>query len=779
MKGIILKYKSRKYFQRIVISTNLLIISFLMISSLTLYFYSEQIVLKLQRESNEKVLSQMNFNINYMNEIVKNFAFSIFFDSDFIPLMESDNKDTKEYLRRITKLKKLIDPNTYIESLLIYNHKTDKFYTVGSGNVPGPDDVLLNEYLTGERPMKKLQFTPLNLDFDDAGIGSKPELFSMFLYNGIESYTKSESLLMMNIKPEWLFQNIKVINGLAASRNSHIYILDQNKQILTSEQQTAVSLQPLKETVYREVDIAHKKAGQFTYKANGDKQIVNYMVNPANNWIIVSVQPYEDVLGVIDKLMKACIIVIIVCFLLGLGVSLFVGHRLYNPIERLLNQFKRQSGSEVESVKGNDELDYMSEVYHQVIEKMKTAETKLDTNQNILKSYYLRKLITDSRSFTAEDVTECSEKGYFQISENGKLMLAVLKMDRCRNLQDNVTEQQKNLYQFAVSNISAEIISGELPCEIAAIRGEHLVVFIDAGNSADDVYDRLSVLIRQAQDTVLKYYKVTFTAAFSDLISDYQEITYHYGKTLNYSMYRLFLGQNTVITPDKVRDNMSNPELHLPEELERKLIEAIRMNHPDTIVEYLHKIREKVAAMSYESALQSIIRLGMIIHQSLRELNQNKLSPVWIDMPQLNHSLLEKETLEEVFVEFSTLLRGISTEQKHADEHKNEVLIETVKDFIHANYSDNNLSLQGISGILKMSSAYIGRIFKKHSGLSVAEYISEVRMREAVALLENNELPIYEIVSLVGLENQHYFFKLFKQRFGTTPKEYRIKKSLE
>ncbi|MDG0810747.1 helix-turn-helix transcriptional regulator [Cohnella rhizosphaerae] len=60
----------------------------------------------------------------------------------------------------------------------------------------------------------------------------------------------------------------------------------------------------------------------------------------------------------------------------------------------------------------------------------------------------------------------------------------------------------------------------------------------------------------------------------------------------------------------------------------------------------------------------------------------------------------------------------------------------------------------------------------------MADYINEVRLQNAVLLLETNNWQVNEISEKVGFSSQSYFFKLFKKRFGTTPKDYRIKKSM-
>lgn len=62
--------------------------------------------------------------------------------------------------------------------------------------------------------------------------------------------------------------------------------------------------------------------------------------------------------------------------------------------------------------------------------------------------------------------------------------------------------------------------------------------------------------------------------------------------------------------------------------------------------------------------------------------------------------------------------------------------------------------------------------FKKLYKKSVNQYIKEVRLDQAKALMENTELNITEITYRIGINSRSYFSKLFKEQFGISPKEY-------
>lgn len=92
--------------------------------------------------------------------------------------------------------------------------------------------------------------------------------------------------------------------------------------------------------------------------------------------------------------------------------------------------------------------------------------------------------------------------------------------------------------------------------------------------------------------------------------------------------------------------------------------------------------------------------------------------------------------------------------------------------FIHAHYAEE-ISVSGIARELNINEDYLGRIFKESTSFSINEYRSNYRIAQASQLLARPELAIHEIARTVGIENQHYFSQLFKQKMGVTPTQYR------
>lgn len=72
-----------------------------------------------------------------------------------------------------------------------------------------------------------------------------------------------------------------------------------------------------------------------------------------------------------------------------------------------------------------------------------------------------------------------------------------------------------------------------------------------------------------------------------------------------------------------------------------------------------------------------------------------------------------------------------------------------------------------------MSCCWFIRSFKQQMGMPPLQYLTSIRMKRAMELLEGTEYTVTEIGSMVGYENPLYFSKLFKKQTGKSPTEYR------
>lgn len=99
-------------------------------------------------------------------------------------------------------------------------------------------------------------------------------------------------------------------------------------------------------------------------------------------------------------------------------------------------------------------------------------------------------------------------------------------------------------------------------------------------------------------------------------------------------------------------------------------------------------------------------------------------------------------------------------------------LLDNLKSYIDA-YMYTNLSIKELSSIFGYNEKYLGKLFKKHTGETIKEYINRNRLGIAAVMLTETDLSITDISSKTGFNNVTYFNRLFKKHFTISPSEYR------
>lgn len=96
-----------------------------------------------------------------------------------------------------------------------------------------------------------------------------------------------------------------------------------------------------------------------------------------------------------------------------------------------------------------------------------------------------------------------------------------------------------------------------------------------------------------------------------------------------------------------------------------------------------------------------------------------------------------------------------------------------IYEIIEKNYSNPDLSIKFICDRLYLSHSHLCVLFKKETGKTLNQYITEFRIDRAKELLEDSTVKLYYVAARVGYTDQNYFTKIFKKLTNMTPSEYR------
>ena len=93
-------------------------------------------------------------------------------------------------------------------------------------------------------------------------------------------------------------------------------------------------------------------------------------------------------------------------------------------------------------------------------------------------------------------------------------------------------------------------------------------------------------------------------------------------------------------------------------------------------------------------------------------------------------------------------------------------------DYIY-NHLHEKIKVTDIAEHVKLNPSYLSKLFKQECGISISGYICEQRLKAAENMLKYSDYTYSEIASALMFASQSYFIKVFREKTGLTPKEYR------
>ena len=113
-----------------------------------------------------------------------------------------------------------------------------------------------------------------------------------------------------------------------------------------------------------------------------------------------------------------------------------------------------------------------------------------------------------------------------------------------------------------------------------------------------------------------------------------------------------------------------------------------------------------------------------------------------------------------------------------SDKRKYSPLVETIRSEIESNISNCAYSVDDTLKRLPLSYEYLRKLFKKETGTTPLNYLTDCRMRLATQIISSgisnqySEYTVSQIAEACGFSDPMYFSRVFKKNFGVSPTEY-------
>ncbi|BFT69128.1 helix-turn-helix domain-containing protein [Paenibacillus sp. P36] len=449
---------------------------------------------------------------------------------------------------------------------------------------------------------------------------------------------------------------------------------------------------------------------------------VDYQNEDSMHFIMRVTNP--DFAGKILRLDNLMIILLGISIFIAFVVSIFFSKRINNPVRQLLKE------------KG------------QIQQELKEQQSEL-TNYHFINK--LKNINLESGEWPHIQGTE----------ETYTIVLYELRYRAAAFVDVPLSKEQisqsvgAQLKQFA-----DETIPGSHTFQIE----HHQFLSVFPGNERDRIIAMLGQL-KQVLDQDKRYCLVT--AAVSSAFEHSIQFGYAYRQVNEMAMQARLLDETQPITEFRTDRSTYVLTLSQEQELTAVLKAGKEQETLDLFLPWLQELNHKEASVDVfrHMTLAVTDKAKMVLeHYKVQTEALWQLKPLLLQLDECC-------TLAEYEITFQAYFRAVTQiirEKKEA----NDPIVDRVLRVIHEQFAED-LSLDVLADQLNLSTSYLSTYIKEKTGANFMEHLHDRRVSNAKELLHSTDLNIQEISIQVGYRNISSFNRMFKNRTGSSPGEYR------
>lgn len=250
------------------------------------------------------------------------------------------------------------------------------------------------------------------------------------------------------------------------------------------------------------------------------------------------------------------------------------------------------------------------------------------------------------------------------------------------------------------------------------------------------------------EDVPLTYLQVCQACSFKNVVSDSNMV--HYTDVLRYR---------------------SDQDLKQLEDITVRIEKSLNEKNYQKVTEIFDELIKAIDESKYVNLGQINYFLFSLIYLIEHHTKENNI-PV-------SHAVAdEKERYEYVqqIKRKSELLDFLESFKKVVkdidDQSSDNYIIRNVKCYLMTHYKEG-IVLKEVSEEFGLTNTYLSMLFKKETGETLKGFLTSLKIGQAKELLKSSTMQIVEIANEVGYDDEHYFSRIFKQKTGMTPTQYR------
>lgn len=708
----------------------ILSLSFLLIAMILGVFqrYFQSNYLRAISTQNHGFVAQVDVTNHYTEDFLQNTANQIFYSRAVNKLRSYGTLTNAQLIDGLRELNSISASSTIIDSIYVYNGRQNYIYSTSSyGAVSDTAEAFADqaavELLSNRTGDQRMMLFPRYSYADDHY--SEDRVYSIMFYELDTEGDLSDNAIMFNLNTDWITGQF-----FGADDGSQSFIIDSNGTLVASQEDVEYGFAA--ELTRGVMEHYHSGNGDsyFIHELeSGEKVICFYSNMGRHNWYYVRPVDYDDCLGDLQQVERSTFVFLTLGFvalcLTGTAASMSV-YLPFRLITRRLATIEPDAGKNTEQLMAS---------LNRLIEGNSNAESIHRSLEEMIRGQVLKELLWGMRE---PDLAQLEEYN-LKISPGGAVALCLIGGLR--------VQQYLQVVQTVIPG-----------CEGVEIRDEFSVLLLQTERS-EQALEALEQLHRRHSTTHF---------ILGPAFRDWKLMPEIYDRMAEVFQLRfLHPKEQVVYFPELPVLDSSSSDLS---EITDRIINALKKGYHNKAMDHW---REFVCALDhkhYTAVRFGLITLGnKVLKLSCAESLGTSYNAACQEYTRMLDEITTIDTLTSFFTE---QFLHITAMVQQAHQLKQGNTIQEIMNACQMQLCDPGLSSQSLANQFNLSVAYLCRIFRQSNGCSLMEYVNTLRVQRAQEILRDPKTLVKDVPAQVGIENKQYFFKLFKQITGKTPKQY-------
>jgi AraC-like DNA-binding protein len=449
--------------------------------------------------------------------------------------------------------------------------------------------------------------------------------------------------------------------------------------------------------------------------------------------------------------------ILLVCaglILFSLLISAYMARRLYRPINILYSDFAR-GNKDANQDTVTDEIDMLKQIFSEMNTYNSNARIKLKRLDELSKVYHFRSFL-ENRKYKKDFIND--HPYLFDENETCHCELLLVRFDVNHR---KMTPDEELLFRTNLEEVLRSYLLSSQKGIITKIEEETFVLLYQ-GNEGESLEQTRRVLT----DTVIKLTYQNAYFSLSEPIHNAEEIMEEFIKCQEVMKNTYFFQwQNQLVTSNQIEKTMNSDEIYrMLLNISASFIRSIVTQNQSEINGQFLELERRLEKIGNVSQVKDVYnRILVELDHEFHFTNQMETS--------LLDALYEYRTLADMIHYSRELITSISRQYKRNDA-KEHNYCEMAKQYLNEHYM-NDMNITDTADHLNISYSYLSKIFRSITGVTLTEYLNNIRIEKSKDYLTETLMTLTEISEKVGYNNVQSYQRFFKKYVTMTPGEYR------